>query len=192
MQAVQDYYRSILMNDLLYPHRIEHLYDYMRSRAEQNTIFLIYCKCSISQSERTDDPSKRPIDDTPLPSLITEKVEDIGKKLRKGKVRQRFTTFARRFLNEVGSGENGQKNIHWQHINAMMDKPDLKNRQTQDRYKKLLHQTWVDPRWLATVHPPRECFQQVSSDQVGLPGVRELPREGGGGRIGLWIYIIAI
>ena len=92
------------------------------------------------ESRDNDDPSQRPIDDTPLPSLITEKVEDIGNTLRKGKVRERFTTFARRFLNEVCSGENGQKNIHWQHINAMMDKPDLKNRQTQDRYKKLLHQ----------------------------------------------------
>jgi hypothetical protein len=99
-----------------------------------------FYKCSISESRNTGDPANRPMDDTPLPSLITQKVDDIGKTLRKGKVRQRFLTFARRFLNEVCSGENGQKNVHWQHINAMMDKSGLKNRQTQDRYKKLLHQ----------------------------------------------------
>jgi len=97
-----------------------------------------FVKCSISESRTTGDPTTRPLDDTPLPSLITEKVENIAKHLRKGKVRQRFTTFARRFLNEVWSGENGQKNVHWQHINAMMDKPNLENRQSQDRYKRLL------------------------------------------------------
>lgn len=132
-QAVKNYYRSILMNDLLYPHCIEHLYDYMRSGVEQNTISMIYCKCSISQAT-----SKRPLDDTPLPSSIAKEIEEVAATLRKGKVRERFTSFARRFLNEVWSGEKGEKNIHWQHINAMMGKPGLKSRQTQDRYKKLL------------------------------------------------------
>jgi uncharacterized protein YutD len=33
---------------------------------------------------------------------------------------------------------NGEQNIHWRHINAIMDKPALDNRQTQDRYKTLL------------------------------------------------------
>ena len=89
----------------------------------------------FQQPGNNGDPSQQPLDDTPLPSLITEKVEDIANNLRKGKVRERFRTFARRFLNEVWSGENGQKNVHWQHINAMMDEPDLKNRQTHDRYK---------------------------------------------------------
>ncbi len=137
-KSVKDYYRSMLMKDLLYPHRIEHLYEYMRAEAKQNTIPCIYCKCSLSQSVNAVDSITRPMDDSPLPSLIARQIEVIGEQLRKGKVRQRFTTFARNFLNEIWSGDNSEKNISWQRINVLMGKPSLKSRQTQDKYKKLL------------------------------------------------------
>ena len=66
-----------------------------------------------------------------------------------------------------GSGDNGKKNIHWQHINAMMDKPKLKNRQTQDRYKKLLHQHGLIHGGWERVYPPRSLLQQVQTDRMG-------------------------
>jgi len=139
--AVKQYYQSVLLKDAIYPHQIEHLYEFMREGADQvkrNTVGVIYCKCSISDSSDSLEPQDRPVDDTPLPTKIDEKVKDLAQCLRIGKIRDRFVTFARRFLNEIASGGRGGRSIHWQHINSMMDKPDLKNRQTQVRYKKKL------------------------------------------------------
>jgi len=147
-QAIKDYYQALLLNDSLYPSRVEHLYDYMRAVADQTTPFLIYCKCSISQVDEPNDPSKRPLDDSPLPAIINEKIESIGHSLRKGKVRSRFKLFARRFINEIYAQGKAEKHIHWRHLNAMMGKPELNNRQTQDRYKELLVKHGViKPGW---------------------------------------------
>lgn len=136
--AVKQYYQRILLKDTIYPHQIEHLYEFMREGADQtkrNTVGVIYCKCSISDSV---EPKDRPVDDTALPFKINGRSEELAQSLRKGKIRDRFVTFTRRFLNEIASGDQGGKSIHWQHINSMMDKPNLENRQTQGRYKKKL------------------------------------------------------
>ena len=150
-QTIKEYYQKILLNDSLYPSRVEHLFDYMRAVADQTTPFLIYCKCSISQPDTPagpSDPSKRPVDDSPLPEIINEKIESIGNTLRKGKVRSRFKLFARRLINEIYAQGKGEKHIHWRHLNVMLGKPELNNRQTQDRYKELLVKHGViKPGW---------------------------------------------
>ena len=76
-QAVKDYYRNILANDLIYPHRIERLHHYMRTGAETdkaNALFCIHCKCGFSRIEddenRTTTRRKnrpKPLLDDPLP-----------------------------------------------------------------------------------------------------------------------------
>lgn len=144
-RAVKSYYQFILENDVIYPHRVEHLYEYMRqntngesereqgkAEAKWNNLSLIYCKCSISHS------NDLPFDESPLPTTIAEKVSEIAGNMRTGAVTQRFMRFACRFLNEIASGEGGERSISWRRINGMLDKPDLENRQTQVRYKKRL------------------------------------------------------
>ena len=132
--TVKKYYRNILTNDLLYPHRTEKLYEIMRRNAgaKENTISLIYCKCSNS------DRFERPFDETSLPAPISDSLSAVSENMRKGKVQDRFLTFARRFLNELV--QKGEASISWQRINKMIGIGEVNNRQTQGRYKKLLVQ----------------------------------------------------
>jgi hypothetical protein len=148
-KAVKQYYQSILANDLIFPHRIEHLFDHMRAKkgsgesVEWNAVSLIHCKCSISppgDALEPTDPQQRPFDDRPLPATISQKVMEAAQNVRQGTVRGRFLLFATRLLNEIASGDQGERNISWRRINAMMEKPDLQARQTQVRYKEKLVQ----------------------------------------------------
>lgn len=155
-KAVKSYYHNILANDLIYPHCIEHLYDYMRAengsgeRTKRNAVSLIYCKCSISPPDEAVEPldsEERPFDDQPLPAIIAQKVMEQAQSVRQGNVRERFILFATRFLNEIDSND-GEKSISWQRINAMMDKPNLQGRQTQVRYKdKLVEAGLIKRDW---------------------------------------------
>ncbi len=178
-QTIKDYYQSILINDSLYPSRVEHLYDYMRAVADPTTSFLIYCKCSKSNSDRPDDPSKRPLDDSPLPEIINEKIETIGNTLRKGKVRLRFKLFARRFINATYAKGQGEKHIHWQHLNAMMGKLGLNNRQTQDRYKELLVKNGIiKPGWEKFIRRGN-CSSRYQLSEVVINELRTQRGNGG-------------
>jgi hypothetical protein len=154
-QTVKDYYRSILANDLLYPHRVERLYDYMRSGAapdKSNTIFCIYCKCGVSGIDDAEKEPQKPILDDPLPPMILGKLMEIATAkqpdkngrliatMRKRKGEYPFVRFSRRLLNEIWA-EGGEANIHFLHLNTMLDlKPDDQDRKTAVKYKNLLQQ----------------------------------------------------
>ena len=58
--------------------------------------------------------------------------------MRKRKGEFPFVRFARRFLNEIWK-QGGEANIHYLHLNRMLDlKPDNEERGTALNYKKLL------------------------------------------------------
>lgn len=105
------------------------------SEAELNTIYEIHCKCIVSQDESEQATF---VDDTPLPSSLLERVEAVAEEVRRGRVRDRFITWATRFINACFHNGKGNRSIPWQRINEMMDKPTIKNRVTQDKYKALL------------------------------------------------------
>ena len=57
--------------------------------------------------------------------------------MRQGKIRDRYILFATRLLNELAD-HGGEKTANQQRLNAMLDKPNLEQRQTANRYKNLL------------------------------------------------------
>ena len=154
-QAVKDYYRSILANDLLYPHRVERMYDYMRSAGKDNTIYWIYCKCGVSGIDHDENEAKKlnkPLLDDPLPSTIMAKLMDIATSkqpdkngkliaiMRKRRGEYPFVKFSRRLLNQIWT-QGGEANIHFLHLNKMLDmKADDEDRKVAVKYKNLLHQ----------------------------------------------------
>ena len=81
-QAVKDYYRSILANDLIYPHRVERLHDYMRVGAETdktNALFCIYCKCGFSRIEDDETRTTTRRKNRQSPSGRSPAADDPGK-----------------------------------------------------------------------------------------------------------------
>ncbi len=161
-RAVKDYYRNILANDLIYPHRIERLHHYMRTGAETdkaNALFCIHCKCGFSRIEQdeNDDDNKaeerqKPLLDDPLPPNILAKLLEIATTkqadkngrliatMRKRKGEYPFVRFSRRFLNEIWK-QGGEANIHFLHLNRMLDlKADDEDRKTALKFKILLRQ----------------------------------------------------
>lgn len=175
--AVRQYYLSILANDLLFPHRVEHLWQYMRrgaAEAELNTIYEINCKCIVS-------PTTCFRDDSPLPQALQERVRVAAGELRRGKVRDRFTTWATRFINACFHNGTGSRSIGWRAINEMMDKPTIKNRVTQDKYKALLVRAGIIKRgWERYIRRNAAsskyemtdwAFQEMASSRVAISQV---------------------
>ena len=205
-QAVKDYYRSILTNDLLYPHRVERLYDYMRAGAapdKSHTIFCIYCKCGVSGIDDTEKERQKPILDDPLPPTILTKLLEIATAkqpdkngrliatMRKRKGEYPFVTFSRRFLNEIWA-QGGEANIHFLHLNKMLDlKPGDEDRKTALKCKNLLRQHGlINGNWQKFIR--RGTFSsRYKLDRLGPAGVWEVPRQRsrGRGRIGPWIIL---
>ena len=107
-------------------------------------------KCMVSGTD--NQPKEKPILDDPLPPTILAQLMEIAatkqadKKgrlmttMRKRKGEYPFVRFSRRFLNEIWK-QGGEANIHFMHLNKMLDlKPDDEERGTVLKSKKLLHQ----------------------------------------------------
>ena len=130
-RSIKDYYKSILLNDLLYPNSVQLISGYMASTLdEQPPLYCTYCKCELSQVE--DDSAE-------LPQVITDSIDQAARRLRKGKARERFTTWAEKFITHLYNNGKCTKSIGWKAINQMMATgKEITHRHTQDRYKALL------------------------------------------------------
>lgn len=160
--AIRRYYQEILLKDLIYPHRVEHLHQYMQAEATSNTTTLFYCKCGVSGSHPEDlvanNQNEPAILDDPLPETVYDKLLEIAtaKKedkngrliatMRKKEGEYPFIKFARRFLNRIWQHE-GTENIHHRHLNRMLDQ-ESDDRHMTLKYKKLLaHHGLIKGDW---------------------------------------------
>ena len=92
----------------------------------------------------------REIDDSPLPSSIQQRLDEVAdeNRMRKRRGEYPFVRFARRFLNAIWQGE-GKAHINIETVNVFMDrKPTYKDFHQQLHYKRLLadcgliHSNW--------------------------------------------------
>ena len=109
-------------------------------------------KCGISQTGDEGKESQKPLHDYPLPPTILAKLMEIATAkqtdkngrliatMRKRKGEYPFIRFGRRFLNEIWK-QGGEANIHFLHLNRMLDlKADDDDRKTALKFKNLLRQ----------------------------------------------------
>ena len=142
-QAVRDYWASIRKNDLIYPQRVELLQDYMRDGPQLNTSFRPIGKCT--------GLSRKSFDDKPLPKPLEDNINQVIKNdIKSSPSRKRFNTFSQRFINSIAN--NPGKSISWQKLNEMLGKKGVKQRTTQNQFKKILVKAGIlKPDWERTI-----------------------------------------
>jgi len=187
-QAVRDYYSSILLNDLLYPEHIQHLYDYMRHEADTIHSSWFYCKCGVSGSKT--DLEAYPLYDDSLPSLLQERLIKLATAKKKDKngrliatMRKRqgeypFVKFARRLLNTIWEKGAGEANINFHHLNLMLDLgPDNEDRHMAVKYKGLLAEhDFINGCWERYIRRGRFSSKYEMTDWVRQAFAAERPQ----------------
>jgi hypothetical protein len=117
-------------------------------------------KCGLSGTTNGEGNSDKPILDDPLPPTIHAKLMDLATAkhpdkngrlivaMRKRKGEYPLVRFSRRFLNEIWA-QGGTANIHFRHLNRMLDmKPDDEDRKLAFKYKNLLlRHGIIKPGW---------------------------------------------
>lgn len=74
--------------------------------------------------------------DQELPQVLISRLEKVAANLRYAQTRQRFMSFATKFIGHVYNNGRGERSIGWKIINQWVG--DVSNRKTQQRYKTLL------------------------------------------------------